>query len=501
MRRASSCAAGWKCWGRSPRASWPHSLGLGDTALVDGALLALEDRGTHPARTVQAARSPDPDPRLRPRGREALEWCDRRLLARIHRYTLSRLRAEIEPVTAADFMRFLLHWQHVARRRQRERRRRPRRGRSSSSTATSWRRRRGSTTCCRRACATTAPELHRHAVPVRPRGVGPPDADGRRGQGAAQELADRAHAARARRAVARRRRAGDAEALTSEARAVHEALRARGALVLPRARRGDRAAAHAGRARARRAGRRRARDRRQLQRAARAAHAAGEAQEPLGRAPSARRSAYGVDTAGTLGAAGRLRPTPTADAARPAEDEQRRSDRARAAQALRRRVPLAARARIAAADVARAGDGLSPARGARRDPRRALRLRLRRRAVRAARCGGPAARGAQAGEERRARSRSPAPIRSTSSASSRPTRAFPRSRRTACCSATGSRSPRWKAAKCAGSRHSDLDDETLRGLLVRRASAQAARSHLRSADAAQRRTATQKKRVYAASVR
>jgi ATP-dependent helicase Lhr and Lhr-like helicase len=43
-----------------------------------------------------------------------LEWCDRRLLARIHRYTVNRLRAEIEPVSAADFMRFLLHWQHVA---------------------------------------------------------------------------------------------------------------------------------------------------------------------------------------------------------------------------------------------------------------------------------------------------------------------------------------------------------------------------------------------------
>jgi ATP-dependent helicase Lhr and Lhr-like helicase len=43
-----------------------------------------------------------------------LQWCDRRLLARIHRYTLNRLRAEIEPVSAAEFMRFLLHWQHVA---------------------------------------------------------------------------------------------------------------------------------------------------------------------------------------------------------------------------------------------------------------------------------------------------------------------------------------------------------------------------------------------------
>ena len=42
-----------------------------------------------------------------------LEWCERRLLARIHRYTLDRLRHEIEPVTAADFMRFLLRWQRV----------------------------------------------------------------------------------------------------------------------------------------------------------------------------------------------------------------------------------------------------------------------------------------------------------------------------------------------------------------------------------------------------
>ncbi|HET8773805.1 MAG TPA: DEAD/DEAH box helicase [Thermoanaerobaculia bacterium] len=45
---------------------------------------------------------------------EKNEWCDRRLLARIHRYTLNRLRAEIEPVGAADFMRFLFAWQHVA---------------------------------------------------------------------------------------------------------------------------------------------------------------------------------------------------------------------------------------------------------------------------------------------------------------------------------------------------------------------------------------------------
>lgn len=41
------------------------------------------------------------------------EWCERRLLARIHNYTVKRLRAEIEPVAARDFLRFLLSWQRV----------------------------------------------------------------------------------------------------------------------------------------------------------------------------------------------------------------------------------------------------------------------------------------------------------------------------------------------------------------------------------------------------
>ena len=41
------------------------------------------------------------------------EFCDRRLLARIHKYTLDRLRREIEPVAAQDLMRFLLRWQHL----------------------------------------------------------------------------------------------------------------------------------------------------------------------------------------------------------------------------------------------------------------------------------------------------------------------------------------------------------------------------------------------------
>ncbi len=67
---------------------------------VDAALLALESEGVVLRGTfTPAARD--------------LEWCDRRLLARIHRYTLNRLRAEIAPVTPAEFMRFLMTWQHV----------------------------------------------------------------------------------------------------------------------------------------------------------------------------------------------------------------------------------------------------------------------------------------------------------------------------------------------------------------------------------------------------
>ena len=45
---------------------------------------------------------------------DEIEWCNRRILARIHRLTLGRLRREIEPVTAAQFHRFLSRWQHVA---------------------------------------------------------------------------------------------------------------------------------------------------------------------------------------------------------------------------------------------------------------------------------------------------------------------------------------------------------------------------------------------------
>ncbi len=47
-------------------------------------------------------------------GVEHEEFCDRRILARIHRSTIDSLRSRVEPVSAATFLRFLLHWQHVA---------------------------------------------------------------------------------------------------------------------------------------------------------------------------------------------------------------------------------------------------------------------------------------------------------------------------------------------------------------------------------------------------
>jgi ATP-dependent Lhr-like helicase len=58
------------------------------------------------------------DPRLA--AGEGPEYCARRLLARVHGYTQARLRREIEPVTAQDFVRFLLRWQRVAPGTQRE---------------------------------------------------------------------------------------------------------------------------------------------------------------------------------------------------------------------------------------------------------------------------------------------------------------------------------------------------------------------------------------------
>ena len=67
---------------------------------IDAALAALQTEGV----ALRGNFTP---------GAAAAEWCDRRLLARIHRYTVKRLRAEIEPVPARDFLRFLFERQRV----------------------------------------------------------------------------------------------------------------------------------------------------------------------------------------------------------------------------------------------------------------------------------------------------------------------------------------------------------------------------------------------------
>jgi ATP-dependent Lhr-like helicase len=75
-------------------------LGL-PRAQVDAGLAALQAEGS----VFQGRVTP---------GLAEIEWCERHLLARIHRYTLKRLRREIEPVEPRDFVRFLFEWQHVA---------------------------------------------------------------------------------------------------------------------------------------------------------------------------------------------------------------------------------------------------------------------------------------------------------------------------------------------------------------------------------------------------
>jgi ATP-dependent Lhr-like helicase len=75
------------------------SFGVSD-ADVELALLALETEGI----VLRGSFT---------QGVTDLEWCNRRLLARIHRYTLNRLRSEIQPASASEFMRFLFRWQRV----------------------------------------------------------------------------------------------------------------------------------------------------------------------------------------------------------------------------------------------------------------------------------------------------------------------------------------------------------------------------------------------------
>jgi ATP-dependent helicase Lhr and Lhr-like helicase len=70
-------------------------------AEIDAALAALQSQGF----ALRGRFAPDA---------AQDEWCERGLLARIHRYTVKRLRAEVSPVHARDFLRFLAEWQRLA---------------------------------------------------------------------------------------------------------------------------------------------------------------------------------------------------------------------------------------------------------------------------------------------------------------------------------------------------------------------------------------------------
>ena len=91
---------GWvQCVGPFTSAALAARLGLSHGS-VETALAALEGSGV----ILRGRFTP---------GTADEEWCDRRLLARIHRLTLGRLRREIDAVSPATFMRFLLRWQHL----------------------------------------------------------------------------------------------------------------------------------------------------------------------------------------------------------------------------------------------------------------------------------------------------------------------------------------------------------------------------------------------------
>ena len=83
---------------RSPWA-WPCSRTTGSSSRATSPCPAIRPTAPSPARR---------------RPRRTVEWCARRLLARMHSYSRKSRRKAVEAVTAQDFMRFLLRWQHVA---------------------------------------------------------------------------------------------------------------------------------------------------------------------------------------------------------------------------------------------------------------------------------------------------------------------------------------------------------------------------------------------------
>jgi ATP-dependent Lhr-like helicase len=75
--------------------------------IIHQALLAMEMQGLAMRGVFERSAPPENRP-------FAIEWCERRILQRIHRLTIATLRKQVEPVSPAVFMRWLLDWQHLA---------------------------------------------------------------------------------------------------------------------------------------------------------------------------------------------------------------------------------------------------------------------------------------------------------------------------------------------------------------------------------------------------
>ncbi len=96
---------GWlQILGPTTAASFAKSLNLEPSA-IHHAFLAMEMQGLLMRGAFEHPATDEP---------HQIEWCERRILQRIHRLTLATLRKQIEAVTPAVYMRWLLNWQHLA---------------------------------------------------------------------------------------------------------------------------------------------------------------------------------------------------------------------------------------------------------------------------------------------------------------------------------------------------------------------------------------------------
>jgi len=99
------CVQGWvQILGPTTADSFAVRLAI-EPATVFQAFLAMEIQGLLMRGAFEHAATEEP---------YQIEWCERRILQRIHRLTLATARKQVEPVAPAVYMRWLLGWQHVA---------------------------------------------------------------------------------------------------------------------------------------------------------------------------------------------------------------------------------------------------------------------------------------------------------------------------------------------------------------------------------------------------